>query len=180
MSMFIFQAPSIEPPYITAKTFRIPAKGDFVTDDTAALQGAIDAAIAGHQSLWVESGTYRITSPLVIDNPKDRFTTGFLLSGRTGPARNAENGAGGVSIVLDAGATSAKCVLEIGKAAFRDMTIERIAFGSKVPDRKTPYGVLFSGTGFSHVTLNQIEVGGVDTAFASTPTLPAKRIYTTL
>jgi glucan 1,3-beta-glucosidase len=42
------------------------AKGDGVTDDTAALQRAIDAATADGKILFVDAGTYCVTRKIVI------------------------------------------------------------------------------------------------------------------
>lgn len=40
------------------------AKGDWFTDDTAAIQAAIDAAFAVGGGVFVPAGVYRLTNPL--------------------------------------------------------------------------------------------------------------------
>ena len=42
------------------------AVGDDSTDDTAAIQSAADAATAANKSLYIPSGTYKITSAIII------------------------------------------------------------------------------------------------------------------
>ncbi len=44
------------------------AVGDDATDDTSAIQDAIDAAVAGKQSLYIPAGTYKITASLTISD----------------------------------------------------------------------------------------------------------------
>ena len=45
------------------------AKGDDSTDDTAAIQAAIDQAAAGdHRTVFIPAGTYRISSSIVLDS----------------------------------------------------------------------------------------------------------------
>lgn len=54
---------------ISAKDYG--AKGDGVTDDTAALQNAINASVG--KSLYIPSGKYKISSPLVMNNAQGGY-----------------------------------------------------------------------------------------------------------
>ncbi len=54
------------------------AAGDGSRDDTAAVQAAIDAAIAGGWPLYLSAGTYKITRPVTIDYA-GRSGSGFRL-----------------------------------------------------------------------------------------------------
>jgi hypothetical protein len=63
--------------------------GDGSTDDTAALDRAVSAALAADQPLFLPHGTYKLTRPLVIDY-RTRSDTGFrvismgaILDGKT-------------------------------------------------------------------------------------------------
>lgn len=58
-------------PFVTAKQFG--AMGDDLTDDTVALQTAINFAIANNIALVLNPGNYRITAPLEIIPNKNSF-----------------------------------------------------------------------------------------------------------
>jgi hypothetical protein len=45
------------------------AKGDGTTNDTTAIQNAINAAITANQALYIPAGTYKVTSSLTINGP---------------------------------------------------------------------------------------------------------------
>lgn len=156
---------------ITAKTFvppgcTNPATGDGKSDDTAALQGDIDYAIAHQIAFQLEPGTYMISKTLTISVPVGSVVCGFMMAGQSGPNRNGAVSAGGVAIALNGSASTQPAVLAVGSGAFRDMSIENIAFGSAVGGCGTPYGVAFANTGFSHATLFNDAAFNVGTAFA--------------
>jgi hypothetical protein len=154
---------------LSAKTFVAPghtsgAAGDGRTDDTEALQQAIDEALRSHTGLVLEPGTYRITKGLVIESDARAYPAGFMIHGQAGPNRNGA-GQGGVAIVLDAAATTTRALITVGNSHFRDMIIENIGLVSHVAKNGTPFGVLFAGNGFSHATIRNVSATTVHTAF---------------
>jgi len=78
------------------------AKGDGVTDDTAAIQAAIDAVIALNRGiLYIPSGTYKTTAALRISNAsklniqgEGKYTTSIVRANNTGPILILENASG--------------------------------------------------------------------------------------
>ena len=76
--------------WINVKT-AFGAKGDGVTDDTSALQAALDSLQRNPAVLWVPRGTYLITRPLIIEGVadftvigEDPLTTSIIWSGPAG------------------------------------------------------------------------------------------------
>jgi hypothetical protein len=156
-------------PVVTAKTFVAAGRssgavGDGKSDDTEALQEAIDEALRSHTGLVLEPGTYRITRSLVIESDIRAYPAGFMIHGQVGPNRNGA-GQGGVAIALDAASTTTRALITVGNSHFRDMIIENVGLVSHVPNNGTPFGLLFAGNGFSHATVRNLSVTTVHTAF---------------
>jgi hypothetical protein len=81
------------------------AKGDGVTDDTAALQAALNSIAESHAVLWIPNGNYLISNPLTItgvsnvtilgENPR---TTTILWGGSKGGTMLTLAGCNGINI----------------------------------------------------------------------------------
>jgi hypothetical protein len=92
------------------------AKGDGVTDDTAALQAALNSIAQSHYVLWIPSGNYLISSPLTITGVsnvtilgEDPRTTTILWGGPQGGTMLTLAGCNGINIgrlTLDGQSTS--------------------------------------------------------------------------
>lgn len=90
------------------------AKGDGVTDDTVAIQAALDAAVG--KSLYIPPGTYQVTSELTYDTTE-------------GPLRI--HGEGPNSVLRAAGATN-KCLHITGTAGVtgNHLLVEKLGFSA--------------------------------------------------
>lgn len=62
------------------------AVGNGVADDTAALQKAIDAAAASHKILYVDAGTYKVTSTIDVPPGSRIFGEAYAVIMSSGPA----------------------------------------------------------------------------------------------
>lgn len=85
------EAKSLKIMIVTCPPFN--AKGDGVTDDTAAIQAAIDYAISIGARAWMPAGKYKITDSIFVGYG-DHFTTGVL------------EGSGTYNYAIDPGGTS--------------------------------------------------------------------------
>jgi hypothetical protein len=93
------------------------AEADFATDDTDALQAALDTIAAGEAAcLYLPIGRYRTTRPLIL---RGSMTAPTMIRGEAGGA------AGGSSIIFD-GPAGSSCVLEV--AGGIGVEIERVYF----------------------------------------------------
>jgi hypothetical protein len=104
---FVESAKTFDGPFaswINVKT-AFGAKGDGVTDDTAALQAALTSLVQHPAVLWIPFGTYVITSPLNITGQQnftilgeDPLTTTILWDGPAGGTMLTLSGCSGFNI----------------------------------------------------------------------------------
>jgi hypothetical protein len=81
------------------------AKGDGVTDDTAALQAALNSIAQSHYVLWIPNGSYLISKPLTITSVsnltilgEDPRTTTIVWGGPQGGTMLTLDGCNGINI----------------------------------------------------------------------------------
>ena len=118
------------------------ATGDGVTDDTAALQAAINASAASDVCIYVPAGTYKITSELTIVNDCRGITgdgasnTKFNFSGSVGLRIGSGNPISGHKhyerfAVVGTGSTAGTAIFMEGSShfyEFRDCASRRIVW----------------------------------------------------
>lgn len=142
---------------INVKTYG--AKGDGVTDDTAAIQAAVSAAFTARKPLRIPVGRYRVTRPISVTG------TGALGEGLTivgdgaDPRQYSSWAAPAAFSVLDASASRGgawppgRAILEL--VTLNNVTIRGVWFlgnGTGLRDQgdATTDGVAFIGTSFGH------------------------------
>lgn len=145
---------------INAKSFG--AKGDGKTDDTAALQAAIDAALGQGIGLFIPAGRYRTTAQLNVGGAAGNTAnrSGWMLSG----AGAGDLGQiGGTVISLDA--TNVRAIMQVGASCYRRCNFENFTLTTQVPSA-AQYGMLFASTEFSNHIVRRVCVENAPTQHA--------------
>lgn len=121
------------------------AKGDGITDDTAAIAAAINAATAG-QAVYLPAGTYLISSGLTIP-------TGVELVGSHGSKHIAQ----GTTLKMSAGFTGSAVIT---LAAGSEQRITRINIDSSAAPASTAVGIDAVTNIVQYVQLQDVMLGG--------------------
>ncbi len=135
-------------PILDAKA--LGAKGDNSADDSAALQGALDAISRGEATtLYIPPGNYRVTAPLKVRPP---VTVGVTIRGESGAA-----GGNGTALIYD-GPLGGRCVLEV--AGGFGVRLEKFKADAR---GKAQFGIYLHDdmprAGMSDVVLRDVSVG---------------------
>jgi len=140
------------------------AKGDGATDDTAALQSAIDTAFRAGINLFIPAGIYRTAAALTVGTPSGQGPnhSGWRIFG-AGPGQYG--GPGGTEIKYSGGVGTALAVLQVNSSAWRTCLIEEMTLVCDVPGG-AQYGICFKSTEFSQHTVRRIAIinAGIATA----------------
>jgi hypothetical protein len=142
------------------------AKFDDSTDDTEAIQAAIDFAIATGGSVLLPPGTTKITRTLILTAGGDGHRSGFEFSGRGkfgDSAASMRNGSGTL-LKYYGDADSAAAILNVDRSVWRYTTIGNLSVLCVTPFA-CKFGILFSSTEFSQHNVENVTVDNVRIAF---------------
>jgi len=134
------------------------AVGDGVTDDTVAIQAAIDYAVANSLELKFAAKTYIITSPLLVGTTVGQSGGSFVLSGVAPMYINNR----GTRILLTGIGHS--CIMNFRAGAFRTFQVRNMMLDCATAPALDVYaathGIYFSQTAFSAPIFDNVRVGG--------------------
>jgi hypothetical protein len=146
---------------ITVKDAQFGARGDGVTDDSAAFQSALNCAIAQNKRLVIPSGMYIISVPLVAQFSNS--TGGINYQGRR-PRIEGEGSEG--TLLFYTGASALPVLSVIGAGDYVDIpTIKGFRINRSFV---APSGVGLCVNKMIHGVIEDIEVSGFDTGLQLT------------
>lgn len=141
------------------------AKFDDATDDTGAIQAAIDFAIATGGEVRLPPGTAKITRTLTLSTGGHGNHSGFRFSGRGkfGDSASSMRDGSGTLLKYYGDANSAEAILNIDGSVWRYTTVSDLSLLAATPFA-SKFGILFSSTEFSanaveNVTVSHTKVG---------------------
>lgn len=142
------------------------AKFDDLTDDTSAIQAAIDFAAMTGGDVLLPPGTAKITRPLILSTGGHGLRSGFRFGGRGkfGDSGSSMHDGSGTLLKYYGDTDSAEAILNVDKSLWRYTTISNLSLLC-VTASACKFGVLFSSTEFSQHTVDSVTVDNVKAAF---------------
>ncbi len=142
------------------------AKFDDATDDTGAIQAAIDFAISTGGDVLLPPGTAKITRPLTLGTGTKRLQSGFRFSGRGkfGDSGSSMRDGSGTLIKYYGETDSANAILTVDKSLWRYTTIADLSLICVTPFA-CKFALLFSSTEFSQHRVENVSVDNVKVAY---------------
>ena len=132
------------------------AVGDNSTDDTTALQNAIDYAVANGVQLNFAAKTYKITAPLTVGSATPNTSGSFQLAGERASIVNNF----GTTILLYG--TGFSCIMEFKAGAFRNCGMSGIRLSCNTVPAADVYaataGIYFSQTAYSGLHFEDLHI----------------------
>lgn len=137
--------------------------GSTGTDDTSAIQGAINFALAnGAKRVVLPNGCAKISAPLEVGNggPVKDSQTSFSIVGQGRLSNSLANPVGGTAITFVGLGT---CILRLRKSAYRFLRFADFSIGTYTRD-DVQVGILFETSVNSQFTFDNIVVSGCTTS----------------
>lgn len=146
------------PGTITAEMFG--ALGNGISDDSDALQAAVDCAVEIGLKLVLEPRSYRTSRPLYVGTADGPLKSGFAIEGTS----RGSLGSNGTSILLDSDVAQ-DAVLIWRRSAWRNGRLNHIALSSRRADGAR-YGLLLESSEISDIHFSDLNIENVQTAIA--------------
>jgi len=143
------------------------ARFDDSTDDTRAIQAAIDFAVSTGADVLLPPGTAKITQTLTLSTAGHRLQSGFRFAGRGkfGDSGASMRDGSGTLLKFYGDTNSAPAIVNIDRSLWRYTTVSDVSLICVTP-AACRFGILFSSSEFSQHSIENVTVDNVKIAFA--------------